>query len=318
MDEMRAVQYDAYGPPEVLRVATVPVPSLRSGHVLVRAAASSVNAADVLVRRGGVRLVSGRSFPRGSGFDFAGDVVAVADDVTTVGVCDEVWGFVNGLRNRSLGTAAEYVLAPVAAVSRRPTGLDAVAAAALSGAAGAALGALKELGLRSGERVLIRGAAGGVGVAAVQLAHADGARVTALARDEHANALRELGADEVLNHRKVNPADLGTFDVILDPVSTDMPSYQRLLNPGGRMGAMGASRPGQLASIAASAIHRSRRIRLIQVPPGHDQLAELANRVDAKDIKPVIHSTYPLDDIAAAHRSIGTPGGLGKRVVTTN
>lgn len=112
--------------------------------------------------------------------------------------------------------------------------------------------------------------------------------------------------------------DLGTFDVILDPVGTDMPSYQRLLNPGGRMGAMGASRPGQLASIAASAIHRSRRIRQIQVPPGHDQLAELADRVDAKDIKPVIHSTYPLDDVAAAHRSIETPGGFGKRVVTTN
>jgi hypothetical protein len=162
MNEMRAVQYDVYGPPEVLRVAVVPVPSLRPGHVLVRAAASSVNAADVLVRSGKLKLVSGRSFPRGSGFDFTGDVVAVADDVTTVSA-----------------------------------------------------------------------------------------------------------GDEVVDYRKLDPAGLGTFDVILDPVSLDMPSYQRLLRPGGRMGALGASRPAQLASIAASAIHGSRRIRLIQAPPGH-------------------------------------------------
>jgi len=189
MDTMRAIQYDAYGPPEVLRVATVPVPSLPPGHVLVRAAASSVNAADVLVRRGSVRLLSGRSFPRGSGFDFAGDVVAIADDVTTMSVGDEVWDLVNGLRGRPIGTAAEYVLVPLTAVSRR------------------------------------------------------GARVTALARDEHADALRELGADEVVDYRKANPADLGTFDVILDPVSTDMSSYRRLLRQGGRMGAMRRTGP---------------------------------------------------------------------------
>jgi len=116
MSQMRAVQYDAYGPPEVLQVRMVPVPRIRPGHVLVRVAATSVNAADTVVRAGKLKLVSGRSFPRGAGFDFAGTVTEAASDVTGLAAGDEVWGFVNAVRNPgpSVG-AAEYVLAPPAA-----------------------------------------------------------------------------------------------------------------------------------------------------------------------------------------------------------
>ena len=82
MNEMRAAQYDAYGPPEVLQIRTIPVPRLKPGHVLVRVAATSVNAADTAVRAGKLKLISGRSFPRGAGFDFAGTVTQAAGDVT--------------------------------------------------------------------------------------------------------------------------------------------------------------------------------------------------------------------------------------------
>jgi len=82
MNQMRAVQYNAYGPPEVLQIRTVPVPRVKPGRVLVRVAATSVNAADTAVRAGKLKLVSGRSFPRGAGFDFAGTVAEAASDVT--------------------------------------------------------------------------------------------------------------------------------------------------------------------------------------------------------------------------------------------
>ena len=103
MNEMRAAQYDAYGPPEVLRVRTVAVPSLRPGHVLVRVAASSLNGADIAVRSGKLKLVTGRKFPRGAGFDFAGEVTETAADVTGLAAGDQVWGFVDGTRHADVG-----------------------------------------------------------------------------------------------------------------------------------------------------------------------------------------------------------------------
>lgn len=126
MNEMRAAQYDTYGPPEVLRVRTVPVPRLRPGHALVCVAASSVNGADISVRAGKLRLVTGRSFPRGAGFDFAGEVIEAATDVTGLTAGDEVWGFLDGARQGGpSGAAAEYVLAPAKGMSLRPRTISA-------------------------------------------------------------------------------------------------------------------------------------------------------------------------------------------------
>jgi len=98
MNEMRAAQYGSYGPSEVLQVRTVPVPRVKpgDGH---RVAATSVNGADTAVRAGKLQLMSGRSFPRGAGFDFAGTVAEAASDVSGLAAGDEVWGFVNAVRN---------------------------------------------------------------------------------------------------------------------------------------------------------------------------------------------------------------------------
>ena len=107
---MRAGQYDQYGGSEVLRVREVPVPSMRAGHVPVKVDYSSVNAAYVAVRSGSLSIVNGRKFPRGVGFDFAGEVVGVADDVDVFLADDGMWGFLNGLRRGPLAAAAEYAL----------------------------------------------------------------------------------------------------------------------------------------------------------------------------------------------------------------
>jgi NADPH:quinone reductase-like Zn-dependent oxidoreductase len=317
MNQMRAVQYDSYGPPEVLQVRTVPVPRVKPGHVLVRVAATSVNAADTAVRAGKLKLVSGRSFPHGTGFDFAGTVTEFASDVTGFVAGDEVWGFVNAVRNPgpSVG-AAEYVLAPASGAALRPRTVSAVEAAAVGAVGASALGILRDvLKLQLGERVLVRGANGGVGTAAVQVARALGGQVTALASAPHLDRLRDLGAQRACDYHVTSPADLGRFDVILDPVSRDMRPYRTLLTKTGRMAAMALGSPADLAYLLASAVHGRRRVRFVQSPATGPLLADLARYVGDKSVTPVIESVYPLDDIAAAHRSLETSGGFGKRVI---
>jgi len=317
MNEMRAAQYDAYGPPEVLRVRTIPVPALKPGHVLVRVAASSVNAADTAVRAGKLKLVSGRSFPRGAGFDFAGTVTAAASDVTGLAAGDEVWGFINAVRNPGPSAgAAGYVLAPVAGTVRRPRTVSATEAAALSGVGASALGILRDvLKLQPGERVLIRGANGGVGTAGVQIARALGGRVTALASAPHLDRLRGLGAEQAYDYHVTGPRDLGRFDVILDPVSKNMAPYRKLLTKTGRMAAMALGSPADLGYLLVSGVHGSRRVRFVQSPATGPLLASLAGYVDDKSVTPVIEAVFPLDEITAAHRSLDKSGGFGKRVV---
>jgi NADPH:quinone reductase-like Zn-dependent oxidoreductase len=312
---MRAVQYDSYGPAEVLRVRTVPVPRVRPGTLLVRVAATSVNAADVAVRSGRLRLLSGRKFPRGTGFDFSGEVVEVGEGVTGFQVGDGVWGFLRDLRS-SLAAAAEYLVVPVTRVALRPTSLDDVAAAALSGAGGAALGVVRDgLRVRAGERVLVRGGAGGVGSAAVQLAHAAGARVAALVSAKHLDLVREIGADEAFDYRATDPRELGRFDVVIDTVSRDLRCYRPLLTRTGRMGTLNVESAGGAAYLVGSTVFGRRRVRFLQFPPDGRLLAALTDQVDAKAVRAVVDSVYPLDDIVGAHRSFEAGGGFGKYVI---
>jgi NADPH:quinone reductase-like Zn-dependent oxidoreductase len=148
-----------------------------------------------------------------------------------------------------------------------------VEAAALSGTGASAIGVLRDaVGLRPGERVLARGANGGVGTAAVQVARALGGRVTALAGAPHLDRVRDLGAEQAFDYHTASPRDLGRFDVIVDPVGRNMRPYRRLLAPGGRMAAMAIGSPGDtptcwpLASTAAVPRRSARPLPLSGVP----------------------------------------------------
>lgn len=311
--QMHAIQYDHYGPPEVLQMRTTPIPELRPGHVLIRVMASSINAADVAFRSGKLKLLTGRKFPRGAGFDFAGDVVAVGSAVEGLQVGDSVWGFV---RPSVTGSAADYVVAPITSVSRRPRTIDAVEAAALSGAGAAAVGVLRDAAqVKSGERILIRGAAGGFGTVAVQVALALGGRVTALLSAKDRDAILNLGAEEAFDYHTTDPRDLGTFDVVIDTVGKNLSAYRRLLAPGGRMLTIAIGGLGDILYVALSTVFGSHRVRFVQKPPTRELLTSLTEFVDNKAVKPVIDSIYPLDDIVGAHRAQEAGKGFGKRVV---
>ncbi|MFJ8060306.1 NAD(P)-dependent alcohol dehydrogenase [Streptomyces sp. NPDC096142] len=313
---MKAVQLTGYGTADVLRINDVDRPAPGAGEILVSVEATSVNGHDVRVRAGELKLVSGRRFPIGAGLDFAGVVAATGTGVDAYRTGDRVWGMVHPRQRHSVAGAAEYVVVPAERLSHAPAELSSGEAASLVVAGSTALIALRDsVRLAPGERVLVRGAAGGVGTAAVQLAHAMGGRVTALARDRHAEVLTGLGADEVLDYGSTTSDRIGPFDVIVDTVGTQLPSYRARLAKGGRMVTVGLS-PSALAVIAASSVHGSRRVRTFSANPGTPVLRDVADRVASGALRPVIDGVYPLADIAAAHRAFERGGVVGKHVVT--
>lgn len=315
---MKAAQITRYGAPDVLQVNDVDRPTPGAGEVLVSVQASSVNGHDVLVRAGGLRIVSGRRFPIGVGLDFAGVVAATGAGVHAHRVGDRVWGTVHPRKRHTVAAAAEYVVVPAGRVSAAPAGVSPIEAVSLVVAGATALIALRDtVRLASGERVLVRGAAGGVGTAAVQLAHAMGGHVTALARDRHATALADLGADQVLDYRTTTSDRVGPFDVILDTVGSQLNRYRRRLAKGGRMVTIGLS-AAALATIAASSVHGTRRIRTFSANPDTALLRDLADHVTSGALRPVIDGVYPLADIAVAHQAFERGGVVGKHVVTVS
>ncbi|MGW6444292.1 zinc-binding dehydrogenase [Lentzea sp. NPDC055074] len=151
----------------------------------------------------------------------------------------------------------------------------------------------------------------------MQLAHAMGGHVTALARDRHAEVLSALGADVVLDHGTTTPDQVGPFDVVVDTVGSELHRYRGRLAKGGRMVTIALSGPA-LAAIAVSNVHRSRRIRTFSANPGYAVLDDLADHVTSGALRPVVHSVYPLADIAIAHEAFERGGVLGKHVISVS
>ena len=231
---MKRIQYHKYGGPEVMRFEDFEPARPGSGEVLVRVRAAAANPYDWKVRNGEMKFMSGRNFPRGLGYDFAGVVDAVGPDVTRVSVGDEVLG---AAPIKMSGAFAEVVLVLEDGIAKKPAELSFEEAAAIPTIGGAALQSLVVKGqLRVGQSVFIHGCLGGVGRAAVQIALMRGAATVAgSCRASAMRDARDLGLDPVVEFDSV-PTDLGKFDVVFDTVGTLAQSTaRRLLAPGGHI-----------------------------------------------------------------------------------
>jgi NADPH:quinone reductase-like Zn-dependent oxidoreductase len=315
---MRTVQFDRYGGSEVLEVRTAPIPSPGLNDVLVRVHATGLNPKDAMVRSGALRLFTGKAFPRGTGYDFAGEVVATGAGVTDLPAGQRVWGFLDGFMG---GAAAEYVAVPREWMSAMPERLSWVEGAAIPLVASAALQALRDVGrLGPGERLLIRGASGGVGTAAIQVGVVMRAHVTAIASGDGIKHCRALGADAVVDYRQTDPASLRErFDVFLDCVGgSPVRTYRRLLRRGGRWVTIAVSLPiYALAPISRvlSPIIGGPIFGFVAVKPRRSDLEGIARLVDRGLLRMPVTATYPLEEIRVAHDVVAKRHGRGKGVV---
>jgi NADPH:quinone reductase-like Zn-dependent oxidoreductase len=315
---MRAVQFDRYGDSDVLEVRTIPVPGPGRDEVLVRVHASGLNPKDVIVHQGRLRLLSGRRFPRGTGYDFSGEVAAHGARVTDLKHGDRVWGFLDGYLG---GAAAEYAVVPRAWMAPMPSRLGWIEGAALPLVATTALQGLRDVAhLKSAERLLIKGASGGVGSAAIQIAKAMGAHVTALASGDGIDHCRALGADTVVDYRRTAPESLGErFDVFLDCVGqSPYRAYRRLFTPGGRWVTI-APEPMVFAltpiSRALAPVLGGPRLGYVAVKPQRTDLEEIGRLVERGLLRMPVTAMYPLEEIRKAHDAVAGRHGRGKQVI---
>ncbi|MFI8633683.1 NAD(P)-dependent alcohol dehydrogenase [Microbacterium sp. NPDC077663] len=316
---MRAAQYSAYGSADVIEIRHVPVPSPGTGEVLVRVGATSITGAEVALRAGKLRLLSGKRFPKGLGMDFSGEIATVGNGVEGLSTGQRVWGVLDRstiIRQPSLAAAAEYVVVDARFVSPTPVGLTDDEAVALIGGTTALTALRDKARLQSGERLLVRGGTGGVGYIAVQLGRAMGASVTALVSEASIAEARRLGAHEALDYRSVRPEDLGEFDVIFDTVGSQMARYRQRLTPHGRMVTISfAPIVTGLIAIAVSTIHGRRRIRTFSGNPDRTLLDDYASYVTSIPLRALISGSFDLENLADAHRASEAGGRPGKHVV---
>jgi NADPH:quinone reductase-like Zn-dependent oxidoreductase len=309
--------YDGYGPPDVLRIASVPVPSPAAGQVLVRIAATSVNLSDwetlrgkpLYSRIGGLRAPARRTL----GSDIAGWVDAVGPGVTRFSPGDEVYGDNLALK----GGFAEYAIAPESVLATKPPGLTLVEASAIPQAG--AIAWQGTAGTEAGHRVLVNGAGGGSGSFAIQLAKRLGAHVTGVDNAGKLSFMRSLGADEVIDYRSEDFTRRGRYDLILDLVAhRSVFAYRRALAPGGRYRCVGGSvsallRVLTLGSLAG--LFTGRRLGVLAVKEGPAHFEPVAERCVAGDLKIHIDRTFTLDEVPEALARVGEGQALGKVVV---
>lgn len=320
---MRAAVYERYGPPEVVSIRDVPTPTPKDGEVRIRIRATTVSTGDWRARCLELppgfgplgRLVFGMLRPRQPilGTELSGVVEAVGADAGDLRVGDEVFAFADA----RMGCHAEFRCLPASGlVARKPTNLSFEQAAALSFGGMTMLGFFRRGALAAGERVLVNGASGCVGSAAVQLARHFGAEVTAVCSGANAELVRGLGAHKVIDYASEHFAVNGErYDVIVDTVGNA--GYSRVKRSLARGGRLLVVLGGFLDLLLAPLTGRTRGHRVIAGPSTSrvEDLHRLAAIAQAGAFTPVIDQVYPLERVVEAHHRVETGHKRGSVVV---
>lgn len=322
-ETMRAVEISEPGGPEVLKLATRPVPQPGHGQVEIKVAYAGVNRPDALQRAGAYAPPPGASdLP---GLEASGEVVALGDGVTEWAVGDQVCALLPG------GGYAEYVATPAAHCLRLPDGMDLKQAACLPETYFTVwTNVFVRGGLTGGERFLVHGGTSGIGTTAIQLANAFGARVFATAgSDEKCKVCTDLGAERAINYRDEDFVEVlraaGGADLILDMVGGDyIPRNVRALADDGRLVQIAFLSGPKVELNFAQVMTRRLTITGSTLRPQSDlakaRIAQdLAEKVwpllDTGRVAPVMDSEFPLDEAAAAHARLESAGHIGKVVL---
>jgi NADPH:quinone reductase-like Zn-dependent oxidoreductase len=321
---MRAAVYTRYGPPEVVELKDVPKPVPKDNEVLIKVHATTITSGDW--RAGSLnvptgfglisRLFFGISRPRRPilGTELSGTVESVGKDVRRFKVGDQVFAF-SGV---AMGCHAEYRCMPESgAVALKPANLSFEEAAAISFGGTTALDFLRRARIHQGDKVLINGASGAVGTAAIQLAKHFGVEVTGVCSTGNLELVTSIGADKVIDYTHEDFTQNGeTYDIIMDTAGTaGFSRSKRSLKEGGRLLLVLGTLPDMLQSAWAS-MRSSTRIIAGPASERPEDLQFLAALAESGELKPIIDRRYPFERIAEAHRYVDTGHKRGNVVVT--
>ncbi len=321
-DRMRAVVYDRYGPPEVLRLAEVDLPLPKDDEVLIKVHASTVNRTDTGLRSAEYfisRFFTGLVRPRRKipGTELAGEVEAVGAAVTEFQVGDHVFG----VSASTAGAHAEFVCLPeIAPLAHKPSGITFEEAAAVCDGVILALSYLRRVDLRNRRQILVYGASGSIGTAGVQLAKYFGADVTAVCDTKNVELVASLGPDRVIDYTEEDFTSGETFDFVFDAVGKL--SFKRCrgsLKPGGVYGSTDLGPYAQNPFLALWTARIGDKKVLFPIPRYRKKdVLFLKDLIEAGKYRAVIDRRYRLEDIVEAHRYVETGQKTGNVVLTVS
>ena len=309
---MKAARIDRYGGPEVIKVVpNADLPAVNAGQLLVEVWAASLNPVDTVLRSGQMQQMMPLQFPATLGGDFAGVVAEVGPGVTGFSVDDEVYGQANALLGGS-GSLAELVAAQAGMTAPKPGSIDFVTAASLPLVGSSAIQAIMDhLKVEKGQRILIHGAAGGIGSIALQIAKHLGAYVIATALPHQLEFVEQLGADEVIDtSRQAFTTVVRDVDGALDTVGGDVAAKSYgVIKRGGTLVSMSAEPDeSRMRETGVTAIGQFTQ-------PTTERLTKLAQLVDAGVVTPRVGRVFSLDQAVDAFRFREEKKAAGKVIV---
>jgi len=327
---MKAIVWTNYGPPDVLQLQEVEKPAPKDNEVLIKVHAATASTPDTEFRRLKLplffsfflRVYLGFTKPTRRtilGTEFAGEIVSAGKEVTRYQQGDQVFGY-TGL---GMGTYAEYLClsetpsALASVMTKKPANLTYEEAAAGPFGGLEALHSLRQANVQPGQKVLIVGAGGSIGTYAIQLARHYGAEVTGVDHTVKLDMLRSIGADHVIDYTQADFTKNGqTYDVILDTINKS--PFSRTLRSLTEIGTYLNANPGIFGGLRISWMSKNSSKRVITWTAGYtvDNLLALKELVEAGTIKPIIDRTYPLEQIAEAHRYVDSGHKKGNVVIT--
>lgn len=306
--QMRAVRIHNYGGSEQMELESITVPKPAAGEVLIKVHAAGVNPVDWKIREGYLAEVIPHTLPLTLGWDFAGEVAAVGQHVEKWRVGDAVYARPDLSKN---GAYAEYITVSANEIASKPKTLSWQKSAAVPLVTLTAWQALNDIGqLKQGDRVLIHAGAGGVGIAAIQLAKQAGATVYTTASSRNIEFLKSIGADEVIDYTQQDFSKLADLDIVFDTMGGEvLEKSWATLKKGGCLISI-----AEIPNEELAAKHEvSANFCFVQANSG--QLSEISNLIDSGDITVEVDSVFRLDDVAKAHEKSESGHTRGKIVI---
>jgi len=316
---MKAIKFTSYGAPEVLQLKEVDKPIPKDNEILIRIFATAANSGDVRLRKAdpwAVRLFFGLTKPRINilGGFLSGEIEAAGKNVTKFKAGDKVFG----ATGMGFGAYAEYKCLPEDGIlAIKPNNISHAQAATILFGGTAALYFLRKANIKSGQKVLIYGASGAVGTAAVQLANYYGAEVTGVCSASNAALVKSLGADKVIDYTKGDFTKNGEkYDVIF--VTVDKLSFSKSIKSLKKQGTLilGATGLSQTLKAVLTSLISKQKVLLGLISQKANDIIFLKELIEKGDYKPVVDRSYPLKEMAAAHRYVEQGHKRGNVAIT--